>query len=212
MNRPLVDHFGVSTLPLIDVAPTGTAVADRTDTSQVIESIYRQYSPRVYALAMRMLGNEADAEDITQEVLLQVVRRLDTFRGESAFPTWLYRVTVNAVLALRRKRATARERQLGDAASETVAEAASPTPRRTRRPDDEVLGFELRDRMETAIAQLPDIYKDPFILSDIERFSNAEICDLLGLSLPAVKSRLHRGRQMLRDALRPYIGEQCGAV
>src|SRR5437773_8961045 len=72
------------------------------------DQVFRDYAPRVYNLARRMLGNDADAEDVTQDVLLQVVRKLDTFRGESAFPTWLHRVTVNAALANRRKRATRR--------------------------------------------------------------------------------------------------------
>jgi RNA polymerase sigma-70 factor (ECF subfamily) len=176
---------------------------------QVVEQIYWQYGSRVYALAMRMLGNEVDAEDITQEVLLQVVRRLDTFRGESSLPTWLYRVTVNAVLALRRKRATAKERFLGGAEGEGTADfpetgRSRPTPA----PESEVLGGELKDRLDAAIARLPETYRDPFILSDVEHFSNAEICDLLGLSLPAVKSRLHRARLMLRDALLPYMEER----
>src|SRR2546423_8857770 len=70
------------------------------------DQVFRDYAPRVYNLARRMLDNDADAEDVTQDVLLQVVRKLDTFRGESAFPTWLHRVTVNAALAHRRKRAT----------------------------------------------------------------------------------------------------------
>jgi RNA polymerase sigma-70 factor (ECF subfamily) len=183
--------------------------ADPTEVGLVVEEIYRRYGQRVYALAMRMTGNEADAEDITQEVLLQVVRRLDTFRGESTLATWLHRVTVNAVLVLRRKRATARERQLGEMAGEIA-----PMPRPGSRgrsgpsPEAEALGGELRDRLATAIALLPDAYRDPFVLSDVERFSNAEICDLLGLSLPAVKSRLHRARLMLRDTLQPYMTER----
>src|SRR5437867_13363789 len=73
------------------------------------DQVFRDYAPRVYNLARRMLGNDADAEDVTQDVLLQVVRKLDTFRGESAFPTWLHRVTVNAALANRRKRAAYHE-------------------------------------------------------------------------------------------------------
>src|SRR5881392_1008462 len=75
------------------------------------DQVFRDYAPRVYNLARRMLGNDADAEDVTQDVLLQVVRKLDTFRGESAFPTWLHRVTVNAALANRRKRATRQAHQ-----------------------------------------------------------------------------------------------------
>src|SRR5712692_1235868 len=78
------------------------------------ELVFRDYAPRVYNLARRMLGNDADAEDVTQDVLLQVVRKLDTFRGESAFPTWLHRVTVNAALASRRKRATREQHTVRD--------------------------------------------------------------------------------------------------
>src|SRR5947209_15637467 len=76
------------------------------------EQVFRDYAPRVYHLARRMLGNNADAEDVTQDVLLQVVRKLDTFRGEAAFPTWLHRVTVNAALAHRRKRAYQEENRV----------------------------------------------------------------------------------------------------
>src|SRR5437764_15473743 len=78
------------------------------------EQVYYDYAPRIYNLARRMLGSDADAEDVTQDVLLQVVRKLDTFRGESAFPTWLHRVTVNAALAHRRRRAVRQTHQASD--------------------------------------------------------------------------------------------------
>src|SRR2546427_3789423 len=78
------------------------------------EIVFREYAPRVYNLARRMLANDADAEDVTQDVLLQVVRKLDTFRGEAAFPTWLHRVTVNAALANRRKRSRRDEGRVYD--------------------------------------------------------------------------------------------------
>jgi RNA polymerase sigma-70 factor (ECF subfamily) len=175
--------------------------------------VYAEHGGRVYALAVRMLGNDADAEDVTQEVLLQVVRSGDTFRGESLLSTWLHRVTVNAVLALRRKRATARERPFGD--DWGAGEEPGAAPGRSRRfaaAEAELLGGELRGRIEAAIARLPDAYRDPFVLSDVERFSNAEVCDLLGLSLAAVKSRLHRARLMLRDALEPYVGAGGGRL
>src|SRR5712672_2784620 len=79
-----------------------------------LEEVFQDYAPRIYTLALRMLGNEADAEDVTQDVLLQVVRKLHTFRGEAAFPTWLHRVTVNAALAHRRKRANREEHRVND--------------------------------------------------------------------------------------------------
>src|SRR5919204_5602389 len=79
-----------------------------------MDQVFRDYAPRIYNLAWRMLGNEADAEDVTQDVLLQLMRKLDTFRGESAFPTWLHRVTVNAALAHRRKRASREQHHVHD--------------------------------------------------------------------------------------------------
>src|SRR6202158_3864731 len=87
---------------------------DPTDATPSLtpDRVFRDYAPRVYNLARRMLGNDADAEDVTQDVLLQVVRKLDTFRGESAFPTWLHRVTVNAALAHRRQHANKPEQQI----------------------------------------------------------------------------------------------------
>src|SRR5438309_11166656 len=91
---------------------------DRTEAAPpaplTAEQVFREYAPRIYHLARRMLGNDADAEDVTQDVLLQVVRKLSTFRGESAFPTWLHRVTVNAALAFRRKRAVREEHRVHD--------------------------------------------------------------------------------------------------
>src|SRR2546430_11501175 len=89
------------------------------------DRVFRDYAPRVYNLARRMLGNDADAEDVTQDVLLQVVRKLDTFRGESQIATWLHRVTVNAALAHRQKRANRQKRESGEA-SEDVLETAAP--------------------------------------------------------------------------------------
>jgi len=131
-----------------------------------------------------------------------VVRRLDTFRGESSLHTWLYRVTVNAVLALRRKRAGCREWQV-------AAEHAHPvdTHSRSAPPEAAMLRGELRDRLDRAIRRLPEFYRDVFILADVEQLPNAEIGRMLGLSLPAVKSRLHRARLLLREALQPYFAE-----
>src|SRR5437016_7348796 len=92
------------------------------------ERVFREFAPRIYSLARRMLGNDADAEDVTQEVLLQVVRKLDTFRGESAFPTWLHRVTVNAALNYRRKRAQQEEHRTHDPLELFTDEGTHRTP------------------------------------------------------------------------------------
>jgi RNA polymerase sigma-70 factor (ECF subfamily) len=174
------------------------------------ERVFRDYAPRVYNLARRMLGNDADAEDVTQDVLLQVVRKLDTFRGESAFPTWLHRVTVNAALAHRRKRA-AREQHQASGPLDTYLEdgdsAGSPMRPWSVSPDQPVLDAETHALIERAITGLPETYRDVYVLADVEGLPNAEIGNMLGLSVPAVKSRLHRARLMMRDALAPHFEE-----
>jgi RNA polymerase sigma-70 factor (ECF subfamily) len=174
------------------------------------ERVFRDYAPRVYNLARRMLGNDADAEDVTQDVLLQVVRKLDTFRGEAALPTWLHRVTVNAALAARRKRARRDEGRVADpldgfTADGQHADHVRPWP---RLPDTLALDREQKDLIERAIGGLPEMYRDVFVLADVEQLPNAEIGEMLGLSVPAVKSRLHRARLMMRDALSKHYEER----
>jgi RNA polymerase sigma-70 factor, ECF subfamily len=174
------------------------------------ERVFRDYAPRVYNLARRMLGNDADAEDVTQDVLVQVIRKLDTFRGEAAFPTWLHRVTVNAALANRRKRARREEGRVHDPLDAFTddghhADHVRPWP---RLPEALALDQEQKQLIEQAIAGLPEMYRDVFVLADVEQMPNAEIGELLGLSVPAVKSRLHRARLMMRDALSRYYQER----
>src|SRR5436309_9938499 len=108
------------------------------------EQVYRDYAPRVYNLARRMLGNDADAEDVTQDVLLQVVRKLDTFRGESAFPTWLHRITVNAALAHRRKASYRQEKTVADPLDAFIDDGRHLLPIRawSLRPDEEAIDKE----------------------------------------------------------------------
>jgi RNA polymerase sigma-70 factor (ECF subfamily) len=172
------------------------------------EQVYRDYAPRVYSMARRMVANEADAEDVTQDVLLQVVRKLPSFRGDSAFPTWLHRVTVNAALTHRRRQAAREERGLTRSldAYRDDETPLSPTHREPA-PDDLALGEETRQIIARAVRSLPRMYRGVFVLSDVEGLPNAEIADRLGMSLAAVKSRLHRARAMLRDALTPHFGE-----
>jgi RNA polymerase sigma-70 factor (ECF subfamily) len=171
------------------------------------EKVFREYAPRVYNLARRMLNSDADAEDVTQDVLLQVVRKLPSFRGESAFPTWLHRVTVNAALAHRRRNAVREEHQVSDPLEILLEEDQLPTPVRrwSAGPEEAAQDRETQKLIEGAIAALPEAYRDVFVLSDIEGLPNAEIGEILGLGVPAVKSRLHRARLMLRNALGPHI-------
>jgi RNA polymerase sigma-70 factor (ECF subfamily) len=173
------------------------------------ELVFREYAPRIYHIARRMLGNDADAEDVTQDVLLQVVRKLDTFRGEAALPTWLHRVTVNAALAHREKRANRQKHEVREPAEESFDydPSGGPVKRWNVSPDQPALDREQRELIEKAVAGLPDGYRDVYVLADVEGLPNADIGDMLHLSVPAVKSRLHRARLMMRDALAPHFEE-----
>jgi RNA polymerase sigma-70 factor (ECF subfamily) len=171
------------------------------------EQVFREHAPRIYNLARRMLGNDADAEDVTQDVLLQVVRKLDTFRGDAQLTTWLHRVTVNAALALRQKRATRQKHEAGAVADE-VLEDAAPTGTVKRwdvPPDEPILAAEQHELIDRAIGELPDMYRDVFVLADVQGLDNAEIGELLNLTVPAVKSRLHRARMRMRELLAPHF-------
>ncbi len=168
------------------------------------EGVFYAYAPRVYGVARRMLGNDVDAEDVTQDVLLQVVRKLDTFRGESGLTTWLYRVTVNAALLHRRRQGRRRERPTGTPLEALWAEAENHRSSRTpAAPDQRALQRETRELIDRAIARLPLLYREVYVLADVEGLSNADIGKRLGLGVPAVKSRLHRARLMMRETLAP---------
>jgi RNA polymerase sigma-70 factor (ECF subfamily) len=177
------------------------------------EQVFHDYAPRVYNLARRMLASDADAEDVTGDVLLQVVRKLPTFRGESAFPTWLHRVTVNAALAHRRKKALRDQHQARDPVETFTEEEHHRAPLRrwhppaASSPEEQALDHETRQLIEQAIARLPELYRDVFVLADVEGLPNSEIGEMLNLSVPAVKSRLHRARLLMRDALAPHFEE-----
>ena len=167
------------------------------------EQVYHDYAPRVFSVARSMVGSDFDAEDVTQDVLLQVIRKLPTFRGDSAFPTWLHRVTINAALSHRRRQAVRQEHGL-DRSLESCPETESThaSGRGVSPPDDLLLGREAR-----AMIDLPVMYREVFVLADVEGLANAEIGERLEMTLPAVKSRLHRARAMLREALTPHFDE-----
>lgn len=171
-----------------------------------VEQVYHDYAPRVFSVARGMVGNDFDAEDVTQDVLLQVIRKLPTFRGDAAFPTWLHRVTVNAALAHRRRQAVRQGHGL-DRSLEQFPETESThaSGRGVLPPDDLMLSRETRAMIDRAIADLPEMYREVFVLADVEGFANAEVGEQLAMTLPAVKSRLHRARAMLREALTPHF-------
>jgi RNA polymerase sigma-70 factor (ECF subfamily) len=178
------------------------------DRSLSAEQVFHDFAPRVLHMARKMVNGEADAEDVTQEVLLQVVRKLPSFRGEAAFPTWLHRITINAALSHRRKRAVREEGRIRDPLDALLEDDRQvPASRGTQGPDVLMETRETRVLIERAIAGLPEIYRNVFVLADVEGWANAAIADSLGLTLPAIKSRLHRARLLMRESLAPHFDE-----
>jgi RNA polymerase sigma-70 factor (ECF subfamily) len=162
------------------------------------ERIYRLHSRRVYALCLRMVGNTAEAEDLTQDAFLQLFRKIGTFRGESAFSTWLHRLAVNVVLMKLRKK-TLPETSLEES---TDPEDESTGPRREIGvPDLLLTGSIDRVHLQRAIEQLPPGYRQVFVLHDVQGFEHNEIAGLMDCSIGNSKSQLHKARMRLRELL-----------
>ena len=162
--------------------------------AQSFEEIFRLHHRRVYSICLRMTGNLAEAEDLTQDVFVLVFRKLASFRGESAFTTWLHRLTVNQVLMHFRKGHVKKEQLTED--GEMPVEIVVNRNRFNRSP--------LLDRLalNEAIAQLPQGYRIVFVLHDVEGLEHSEIASLLGCSIGTSKSQLHRARMRMRFLLR----------
>lgn len=167
-----------------------SAVGDKDAFGQLYE-IHRR---RVYSLCLRMMGNPADAEDMTQEVFMQVYRKIGSFRGEAAFTTWLHRLTVNQILMYFRKRNVRLEMTTEEGDMKEVMKRAIERPHPLPIVD--------RIALEQAIAQLPPGYRTVFILHDVEGYEHEEIARILDCSVGTSKSQLHKARMKLRSILR----------
>jgi RNA polymerase sigma-70 factor, ECF subfamily len=171
------------------------------------------YSSKIYQLAFRYLRNKEDAEEITQDVLFKVYRKADAFRGDSAFSSWIYRITFNA--AMSRLRAAEYQHaqamlnndpQLTSNEGEPVASLANDPADWSDLADEQVLRAQLRRRVFAAILSLPAIYRAPVVLRDIQGMSTEEASAMLRVKDQTLKSRLHRGRLILRKQLADFAG------
>jgi len=163
------------------------------------ERLYQMHGRRVYRLCWKMVWDKADAEDLTQEVFIQLLRKIDTFRGESAFTTWLYRLTANVVLMGLRKKSRL-ESPLGE--GEELGEASAHPPKELGDLGTAPVGAIDRLDMERAMAQLPPGFSQVFSLHDVEGYAHPEIARMLGISVGTSKSQLHKARLRLRALLR----------
>jgi len=175
------------------------------------EEIVNRYVDKIYGLALRITRNQNDAEEVLQDVFLTLAKKIDTFRGEAKFSSWLYRVTVNAsYMRLRAERKHETDISLEDYVpyddnGTLMGRVASKDW--SLRPDKALFSKEAMEIIERAVEELPESYRVVFHLRDIEGLSNEEASQILGISVAAIKSRLHRGRLFLRDKLSDYFYE-----
>lgn len=157
------------------------------------EIIYQRYHRRTFSLTMRMTNNTSEAEDLTQEVFIQLFRKAGSFRGDSAFSTWLHRLTVNQVLMHFRRRSVKNEKVSddGEMPEQTVHGTANPNK----------MPVVDRIALKNAIGELPNGYRNVFILHDVEGYEHEEVARMMGISVGTSKSQLHKARLKLRGLL-----------
>ena len=172
-------------LELCQLAASGNIAA--------FELIYQRYHRRTYSLTLRMTNSQTEAEDLTQEVFIQLFRKIGSFRGDSAFSTWLHRLTVNQVLMHFRRRSVKNEKTSEDGEMPEQTVVGTANPRKMQVVD--------RIALKNAIAELPNGYRNVFVLHDVEGYEHEEVARMLNISVGTSKSQLHKARLKLRGLL-----------
>jgi RNA polymerase sigma-70 factor (ECF subfamily) len=221
MSDPSASRGAAASLPTESAAaPADDAARDlacvrraqQGDGSAFAELVTR-HQRQLYRLALRMTQSEADAQEVLQEAFLNAWEKLPGFRGEAMFSSWLYRIAANAALMrLRRKRRA--PDALGDEPLELLGpkftsdgQHANPSQSDwSQRADEALMSRQLGERINISVSKLPEEYRTVFLLKDVDGLSNEQIADALDLTVPAVKSRLHRARLALREQLTEFFG------
>src|SRR5262249_10311660 len=172
----------------------------RRQETGAMEALIARYGDRVHRLAMRITGSRPDAEEVVQDAILSVARKIDTFRGDATFGSWLYRITANCAYTKVRGRARHQESRMGGG-SVMVDEHAPEFQDRSARIEDPALQCELRNVLIAALESLPEDYRAIVLLRDVEGLSPPDVSQITGLSIAGVKTRTHRARLVLRKLL-----------
>ena len=199
--------MSVAPVPRVD-ADAELVDALRREEPDAAERLVERYGDRVYRLAMRITGLNEDAEEAAQDALWTVARKIHMFKGESAFGSWIYRITANAAYQkLRTRRQKSAEIAIEDVLPSLDGDGRhfEPMDDWSNRVDEKALQGELREVLQRAIDGLPSDYRTALVLHDVEGLSNPDIAEALGISLPAVKSRVHRSRLFVRKQLSDYL-------
>jgi RNA polymerase sigma-70 factor, ECF subfamily len=199
-------------LPIAQMSDEGLVARARTKDEAAFEELVSRYEDKLYRLAMRFVRNETDAQEILQDAFLSAWRNLPTFEGRAQFGSWMYRVTVNAALMLLRSRNRHPEVTVDDVEPNALNNAVAESGQRLRgsadwsiRADEQLQSAEMRKHIQESVDALPDGLRTVFLLRDVEELSTEDTAEMLGLSIPAVKTRLHRARLALRVAIGRYF-------
>lgn len=181
-------------------AGDATAVADLSST----------YGSRIHQLAFRYMKNWEDAEEVTQDVLMKVFRKIDAFRGDAALSSWIYRITFNTAMSRLRTgkagRAAHKQPRMDGQTDDLSAMPPQDPADWSSLADDHVMRREMRQQLIAALTHLPEVYRTPVVLRDIQGMSTEEASRVLHVKPQTLKSRLHRGRLVLREALGEFAG------
>jgi RNA polymerase sigma-70 factor (ECF subfamily) len=184
----------------------------KTRDERAFNELVRTYERRVFGLVFRMLGQRAEAEDLTQEVFVQVFKAIGSFRGESKLSTWIYRIAVNLCknrAKYLRVRHAGEQDQLEDVAERMpLADARNANVAQLERPDEAMAGRQVEDIVRRAIAEVDENFRECLILCDVEELSYEEIAEITQLPVGTVKSRIFRARAQLRELVERKLGEK----
>lgn len=176
-----------------------------------VEELASAYGSKVYQLAFRYMKNREDAEEVAQDVLMKVVHKIQAFRGDSALSSWIYRITFNTAMSRLRngkftRPAEISEHEIGATDHEDGTRRAFDAPDWSSLADEAFMRTQLRERLALAMKDLPEIYRTPIVLRDIQGLSTEEASRVLNVKTQTLKSRLHRGRLILRTRLAEFSG------
>jgi RNA polymerase sigma-70 factor (ECF subfamily) len=201
-------------VPLPDVAETVLIERLLARDERAFNELVRAHERRVFAVVLRMLGNRAEAEDLSQEVFVQVFKAIGNFRGESKLSTWIYRIAINLCknrAKYLRVRHTDDQQEL-EAVAERVplGEARGANVGAVERPDEMLAGRQVEYIVQQAILEIEPGFRECLVLRNVEELSYEEIGEITGLPAGTVKSRIHRARGMLREIVEKKLGEKIG--
>jgi RNA polymerase sigma-70 factor (ECF subfamily) len=182
----------------------------RAGDSSAVTDLAAAYGPRIYQLALRYMKNHEDAEEVAQDVLLKVSQRIDAFRGDAALSSWIFRITFNAAMSRLRNAKFTRPFEVPEESRRAIGEDGERRqgPHEavdwSALPDEVLLRREMRERFDRAMKDLPPIYRLPIVMRDVEGLSTEEASRVLKVKIQTLKSRLHRGRLILRQQLADF--------